>query len=235
VDSLVLGRLRSSPMPSSAEAKAIRQHAIAIVASAAANLSNREVLDFTVLGFPSNVCPASKPRSRPNVEAPARVYKRSAGRPRKHQNRGGTNDRCGWYQAAIWAISSAFFAGVTALLAKIGVSGLNSNLATAIRTSVILVFSWAIVFVTSGGVDVHSISRKTWIFLLLSGVATGLSWLCYFRALQIGELSKVAPVDKLSVVMAMAFGALFLHERLTAREGIGGFFIAAGALILAWK
>jgi uncharacterized membrane protein len=95
--------------------------------------------------------------------------------------------------------------------------------------------SWAIVFVTSGGIDVHVISRKTWIFLVLSGVATGLSWLCYFRALQIGELSKVAPVDKLSVVMAMSFGVLFLHERLTAREGIGGFFIAAGALILAWK
>ena len=87
----------------------------------------------------------------------------------------------------------------------------------------------------SGAVDVSAISRKTWIFLVLSGVATGLSWLCYFRALQIGELSKVAPVDKLSVVMAMAFGALFLHERLTPREGIGGFFIAAGALILAWK
>jgi transporter family protein len=134
-----------------------------------------------------------------------------------------------------WALSSAFFAGVTALLAKIGVSGLNSNLATAIRTSVILIFSWAIVFVTSGGVEVNSISRKTWIFLVLSGVATGLSWLCYFRALQIGELSKVAPVDKLSVVMAMAFGVLFLNERLTPREGIGGFFIAAGALILAWK
>jgi transporter family protein len=134
-----------------------------------------------------------------------------------------------------WAISSAFFAGVTALLAKIGVSGLNSNLATAIRTSVILIFSWAIVFVTSSSVDMHAISRKTWVFLVMSGVATGLSWLCYFRALQIGELSKVAPVDKLSVVMAMAFGAFFLHERLTAREGIGGFLIAAGALILAWK
>ena len=134
-----------------------------------------------------------------------------------------------------WALSSAFFAGLTALLAKIGVSGLNSNLATAIRTSVILIFSWAIVLLTSGKVDVQSISRKTWIFLVLSGVATGLSWLCYFRALQIGELSKVAPVDKLSVVMAMAFGVLFLQERLTAREGIGGFCIAAGALILAWR
>jgi transporter family protein len=94
---------------------------------------------------------------------------------------------------------------------------------------------WAIVLATAGGVDLHVISRKTWIFLVLSGIATGLSWLCYFRALQIGELSKVAPVDKLSVVMAMALGVLFLHERLTAREGIGGFFIAAGALILAWK
>jgi bacterial/archaeal transporter family protein len=134
-----------------------------------------------------------------------------------------------------WALASAFFAGVTALLAKIGVSGINSNLATAIRTSVILIFSWAIVFLTSGDVDLQSIGRKTWIFLVLSGVATGLSWLCYFRALQIGELSKVAPVDKLSVVVAMAFGAFFLHEKITAREGIGGFCIAAGALILAWK
>ena len=134
-----------------------------------------------------------------------------------------------------WAIALAFFAGLTALLAKIGVSGLNSNLATAIRTSVILIFTWAIVFVTSGAAEVHTISRRTWVFLVLSGVATGLSWLCYFRALQIGELSKVAPVDKLSVVMAMALGALFLHERLTPRQGIGGFFIAAGALMLAWK
>lgn len=135
----------------------------------------------------------------------------------------------------IWAIGSAFFAGVTALLAKVGVSGINSNLATAIRTSVIVIFCWAIVFVSSGSVEVHSISRKTWLFLILSGIATGLSWLCYFRALQIGDLSRVAPVDKLSVVMAMAFGVLFLHEHLTVREGIGGGFIAAGALILVMK
>jgi transporter family protein len=134
-----------------------------------------------------------------------------------------------------WAIGSAFFGGLTALLAKVGVSGLNSNVATAIRTSVILVFTWTIVFVTTGGIDLQGISRKTWIFLVLSGIATGLSWLCYFRALQVGELSKVAPVDKLSVVMAMALGILFLNERLTARQGIGGFCIAAGALILAWK
>ncbi|MBV9997531.1 MAG: EamA family transporter [Verrucomicrobia bacterium] len=135
----------------------------------------------------------------------------------------------------IWAIASAFFAGVTALLAKIGVSGIDSNLATAIRTSVILIFCWALVFATSGGVDVHSVSRKAWIFLILSGLATGLSWLCYFRALQVGDLSKVAPVDKLSVVMAMAFGVLFLHERLTIREGLGGGFIAVGALILVLR
>jgi bacterial/archaeal transporter family protein len=134
-----------------------------------------------------------------------------------------------------WAIASAFFAGVTALLAKIGVSGIDSNLATAIRTSVILIFCWALVFVTSGGIDVHSVSRKAWTFLVLSGLATGLSWLCYFRALQIGDLSKVAPVDKLSVVMAMAFGVLFLHERLTIRQGLGGGFIAVGALILVLK
>ena len=133
-----------------------------------------------------------------------------------------------------WAISSAFFAGVTALLAKIGVSGLNSNLATAIRTSVILVFSWAIVFVTSGGVDVHSISRKTWLFLLLSGVATGLSWLCYFRALQIGELSKVAPVDKLSVVIAIILAAIFLHEHMTWHHYVGGTLIFTGAVVLAY-
>jgi transporter family protein len=134
-----------------------------------------------------------------------------------------------------WAIASAFFAGVTALLAKIGVSGIDSNLATAIRTSVIVIFCWTIVFVSSGGVDVRSISGKAWIFLVLSGIATGLSWLCYFRALQIGDLSKVAPVDKLSVVMAMAFGVVFLHERLTVRAGLGGGFIAAGALILVLK
>ncbi len=138
-------------------------------------------------------------------------------------------------QWLLWSLASAFFAGLTALLAKIGVSGLNSNLATAIRTTVILVFTWAIVFVTMRGIDLQTISRKTWLFLVLSGIATGLSWICYFRALQVGDLSKVAPVDKLSVVMAMALGILFLNERLTARQGIGGFCIAAGALILAWK
>ena len=131
-----------------------------------------------------------------------------------------------------WALSSAFFAGVTALLAKIGVSGLNSNLATAIRTSVILIFSCAIVFVTSGGVDVNSISRKTWVFLVLSGVATGLSWLCYFRALQLGPASRVAPLDKLSVPLVMVFACLLLGEKLTAWAIAGGLLITAGAIAM---
>jgi bacterial/archaeal transporter family protein len=134
-----------------------------------------------------------------------------------------------------WALASAFFAGLTSLLAKIGVSEVNSNLATAIRTSVILVFCWAIVLATTGGAGLQSMGRKTWIFLVLSGLATGLSWLCYFRALQIGELSKVAPVDKLSVVMAMVFGALILHERISPRGAVGALLIVLGALILAWR
>ena len=134
-----------------------------------------------------------------------------------------------------WALLSALFAAATALLAKVGVEGVDSNLATAIRTSVILVFTWGIALGLEKHNGLSEIGRRSWLFLVLSGVCTGLSWLCYFRALQIGPASSVAPVDKLSVVMAMSFGVLFLHERLTAREGIGGFFIAAGALILAWK
>ena len=97
-----------------------------------------------------------------------------------------------------WAVLSAFFAGVTAVLAKLGVAGIDSNLATAIRTSVVLVFSWAIVLATNPGFSMVAISRRAWLFLTLSGIATGLSWLCYFRALQLGEASRVAPVDKLS-------------------------------------
>src|ERR1700683_4959255 len=118
-------------------------------------------------------------------------------------------------QWLFWAVLSALFAGLTAILAKIGVAGINSNLATAIRTTVILLFTWAIALVTVRGSEIGSIGRKTWIFLILSGIATGLSWLCYFRALQIGEASRVAPVDKLSVVVAIVLAAIFLRERLT--------------------
>jgi bacterial/archaeal transporter family protein len=138
-------------------------------------------------------------------------------------------------QWLFWSILSAFFAGLTALLAKIGVANINSNLATAIRTSVILLVTWGIALANPASLDFQSISKKTWTFLILSAFATGASWLCYFRALQIGALSKVAPIDKLSVVIAMVFGILFLQERLSPKEWIGGSVIVAGALILAWK
>jgi bacterial/archaeal transporter family protein len=134
-----------------------------------------------------------------------------------------------------WATLSALFAGVTAILAKIGVAGINSNLATAIRTTVILVFSWAIAFVTTRGSEFWSIGRKTWIFLILSGIATGLSWICYFRALQLGEVSKVAPIDKLSLVVAMALAIALLGEKLNLRDAIGAGLIILGAIVLAWR
>jgi transporter family protein len=134
-----------------------------------------------------------------------------------------------------WALLSAVFAGLTAVLAKVGVAGVDSNLATAIRTSVILVFAWAIAWVTAKPAELAALSGRTWLFLTLSGLATGLSWLCYFRALQLGQASQVAPVDKLSVVFVLLFAALFLHEPLTPRSGLGGLLIVAGAIILAWK
>ena len=134
-----------------------------------------------------------------------------------------------------WAVLSALFAGATAILAKIGVAEINSNLATAIRTTVILLFSWIIAMVTTRGAEFWSIGRKTWIFLVLSGLATGLSWLCYFRALQVGEVSKVAPIDKLSVVVAMALAIAFLGEKLSLRGGIGAGLIVLGAIVLAWR
>jgi len=133
----------------------------------------------------------------------------------------------------IWALLSAFFAGATAVLAKIGVKEINSNLATAIRTVVILVFAWAVAMLTHTQ-PFSAISRRTWIFLILSGLATGLSWLCYFRALQLGEASRVAPVDKLSVVVAIALAGIFLHEPLTWHHWVGGLFIFSGAVVLAY-
>jgi transporter family protein len=135
----------------------------------------------------------------------------------------------------VWALLAAMFAGLTAVLAKIGVSGVNSNLATAIRTTVVLVFTWGIALATTSPTAVVSLSRRTWIFLTLSGLATGLSWLCYFRALQMGEASRVAPVDKLSVVFAIALAALILREQLTWHQWLGGGLVVAGAVILAWK
>jgi len=134
-----------------------------------------------------------------------------------------------------WSLLSALFAGLTAVLAKAGVEGVDSNLATAIRTTVILVFAWAIALVTSRPAEIAGLSSRTWLFLALSGLATGLSWLCYFRALQLGQASQVAPVDKLSVVFVLLFAALFLREPLTLRSGLGGLLIVAGAIVLAWK
>lgn len=139
-------------------------------------------------------------------------------------------DRMTWF---LWALLSAFFAGLTAILAKIGVENVNSNLATAIRTVVILVFAWSVALFTKTE-PLSAIGRKTWIFLVLSGFATGLSWLCYFRALQLGEASQVAPVDKLSVVVAIVLAAVFLHERVTWHHWVGGLLIFVGAVVLAY-
>jgi bacterial/archaeal transporter family protein len=132
-----------------------------------------------------------------------------------------------------WALLSAFFAGLTAVLAKVGVEHVNSNLATAIRTVVILIFAWTFALSTNTQ-PLSTIARRTWIFLILSGIATGLSWLCYFRALQLGEASEVAPVDKLSVVIAIVLAAIFLHERLTWHHWLGGGLILTGAVVLAY-
>ena len=131
-----------------------------------------------------------------------------------------------------WALLSALFAGLTAVLAKAGVKGIDSNLATAIRTVVILIFAWSIAF--SRGFDtLNKATTRTWLFLILSGLATGASWLCYFRALQLGEASRVAPVDKLSVVVAMVLAVLFLGEHLTWRHWIGAGLIVTGTVIIA--
>jgi transporter family protein len=134
-----------------------------------------------------------------------------------------------WLQ---WALLSALFAGLTAVLAKVGVQDIDSNLATAIRTTVVLLFAWSIALFRNT-TPLGDLAAKTWLFLTLSGLATGASWLCYFRALQLGEASRVAPVDKLSVVVAMALAVLFLDERLTWQHWVGGALIVAGTVILA--
>jgi transporter family protein len=133
----------------------------------------------------------------------------------------------------VWACLSAVFAGLTAVLAKVGVTDVDSNLATAIRTVVILVFAWAIALARATQ-PLSTISPRTWLFLVLSGLATGASWLCYFRALKLGEASRVAPVDKLSVVVAIVLAAVFLHEPLTWQHYLGGGLVVAGAIVLAW-
>ena len=132
----------------------------------------------------------------------------------------------------VFALASAVFAALTSILAKVGIEGVNSNLATALRTCVVLVMAWGMVFVTNAQGGIVSISRKSWIFLILSGLATGASWLCYYRALQIGEASKVVPVDKLSVVITLVLAFLFLHEKVNAKSLIGCLLIGAGTLLM---
>ena len=131
-----------------------------------------------------------------------------------------------------FALGSAVFAALTSILAKIGIEGVNSNLATALRTAVVLVIAWGMVFLTNAQNGIGDISKRSWIFLILSGLATGASWLCYYKALQIGEVSKVVPIDKLSVVITLVLAFIFLHEQFTVKSAIGCVLITAGTLIM---
>jgi transporter family protein len=133
----------------------------------------------------------------------------------------------------LYALLGAVFAALTSILAKLGISGVNSNLATAIRTVVVLVMAWGIVFITGKQQGLAHIEARSWLFLILSGLATGLSWLFFFKALQLGDASKVVPIDKFSVVITMALAFLFLGEKITAKSAIGGLLIAIGTVILA--
>lgn len=132
----------------------------------------------------------------------------------------------------IFAILSSVFAALTSILAKIGIDGVNSNLATAIRTAVVLAMSWLMVFVTSAQSGISEINKRSWIFLILSGLATGASWLCYYKALQIGEASKVVPIDKMSVVLTLILAFVFLHEQFTARTLAGMALLTAGTILM---
>ena len=133
---------------------------------------------------------------------------------------------------ALFAILSAVFAALTSILAKIGIEGVNSNLATALRTVVVLAMAWGMVFLTNQQNGIVEISQKSWLFLILSGLATGASWLCYYKALQMGEASKVVPIDKLSVVITLVMAFIFLHEQITTKSLIGAILITAGTLIM---
>lgn len=132
----------------------------------------------------------------------------------------------------IFALLSAIFASLTSILAKIGIDGVNSNLATAIRTVVVVMMAWGMVFLTHTQSGLSEISRKSWVFLILSGLATGAFWLCYYRALQMGEASKVVPIDKLSVVITLALAFIFLHEKFTMKSLIGCILIGVGTLVM---
>lgn len=133
----------------------------------------------------------------------------------------------------LYAVLSSVFAALTSILAKVGIENVNSNLATALRTVVVLAMSWLMVFVTNAQSGITEISKKSWIFLILSGLATGASWLCYYKALQVGEASKVVPIDKMSVVLTLILAFVFLHEKFTPKSLVGCVLIAAGTLVMA--
>lgn len=141
----------------------------------------------------------------------------------------------GCYMWFILALLSAIFAALTSILAKVGIDGVNSNLATAIRTVVVVIMAWGMVFLTNAQNGIPEISKKSWLFLILSGLATGASWLCYYKALQIGEASKVVPIDKLSVVITLILAFVFLHEKFTIKSLIGCVLIGAGTLVMVLK
>ena len=132
----------------------------------------------------------------------------------------------------VFALLSAIFAALTSILAKVGIEGVNSNLATAVRTVVVVLLAWGMVFITNTQGGIVDISKKSWIFLILSGLATGISWLCYYKALQIGDVSKVVPIDKLSIVFTIVLAVIFLHEAFTLKSIIGSMLITAGTLLM---
>lgn len=132
----------------------------------------------------------------------------------------------------VFALLSAVFAALTSVLAKVGIEGVNSNLATALRTCVVLAMAWLMVFITHAQSGIGSIGRRSWVFLILSGIATGASWLCYYKAIQMGSVSKVAPIDKLSVVITLILAVIFLHEDFTVKSAIGAVLITAGTVLM---
>ncbi len=134
----------------------------------------------------------------------------------------------------VFAILSSVFAALTSILAKVGINGVSSNLATAVRTVVVLIMAWGMVFLTNTQNEIAEIGRKSWIFLILSGMATGISWLCYYKALQMADVSKVAPIDKLSIVITIIMAFLFLHEQMTFKTVIACLLISAGTLVLVF-
>ena len=154
---------------------------------------------------------------------------KSLAEPTRPYKRNRIGDGPMWF---VFALLSAIFAALTSILAKVGIDGVNSNLATAIRTVVVLLMAWGMVFLTNAQSGISSIGKRSWLFLILSGLATGASWLCYYKALQMGEAAKVVPVDKLSVVITIVLAFLFLHEQVTPKSLAGCILIGAGTLLM---